>query len=109
MAALDDLCTTVVNTSGEERIFGFLPPFGRELAEDAEFTEIGTVLDWIRTRSGISPGSPKQIGAIQAALDNGDLTIKKTPAVVMYDATAEESQVLVLDDATLATADASWV
>ena len=108
-ANINCLMTTVVNTSGEVRRFGFLPPRGRTLAVDAEFSAIGTIVDWVQSRGGHRPIPEKLEKSIRLALESGDMEIKKTPAVVLYDATAENSKIVALDDATLETATPCWL
>ena len=104
MANTTCLHTVVTNTSGEDRIFGFLPPRGRMLAADAEFSEIGTVVDWMQGRGGLSPVPEKQMKALNRALVQGDIAIKQTPAVVLFDPTGVESLLLALDDSLFETA-----
>jgi hypothetical protein len=107
-ASITCLYTTVVNSSGAERIFGFLPPRGRKLAADAEFAEIGSVVDWMQGRGGLSPLPEKQFKAFNRAIVDGDLYIKSTPAVALYDETATQTQILTLDDGSFAAADPCW-
>lgn len=108
MATVTCLHTVVKNTSGEERIFGFLPPRGRKLAAGAEFSDMGSVVDWMQGRGGLSPVPEKQRKALARALINGDIEIKQTPAVALYDATATATQVLSLDDDTFLGVDPCW-
>lgn len=109
MANISCLMTTVVNTSGETRKFGFLPPWGRTLAADAEFSAVGTIVDWVASRGGMRPMPEKMLKTIKAALEGGDIEIKSTPAVVLYDATAENTKVLELDNTTLGSATPCWL
>ena len=103
------LMTTVANTSGVERIFGFLPPRGRTLAAGAEFSEIGSVVDWIQNRGGLAPAPEKQVAALKRAMLEGDLEIKNGMATVLYDPTATETKILSLDNSVLADTDPCWV
>lgn len=109
MPSITCLYTTVVNTSGQVRRFGFLPPWGRQLAIGAEFSAIGSVVDWIQGRGGMCPVPEKQLKALKRALESGDLEIKSTPAVALYDAVEAETKVLVLATETLGTADPCWI
>jgi hypothetical protein len=109
MGTITCLYTTVVNTSGETRTFGFLPPWGRTLASAAEFSAIGTVVDWIQARGGMSPVPEKQFKALKRAMEDGDLEIKSTPVVALFDAVAANTKVLRLNNATLGSIDPCWV
>lgn len=108
MANISCLMTTVVNTSGAGRHFGVLPPRGRYLAAGGEFSALGTVVDWLQGRGGLSPVSKKLSNALQKALEDGELEIKSTPSVALYDGTAEATVVLTIDDDVLAGGTPCW-
>lgn len=100
------LYTTVVNTSGVKKSFGCLPPYGGTLAAGASFTYIGSPVDWIQRQRGMSPRS---VMALEKCLEKGWLTIRQTPAAILYDPTAEESYALTLDDGELIAAEPCWL
>jgi hypothetical protein len=107
-ANVECLKTTVVNTSGGARVFEFLPPYGVKLNAGQEFSEMGTVHNWIRRRPRI--GSTEQlVKSLEYALLQGWLEIKNTPAVVLFDIDTEESKALILDDEVLKTEDPCYV
>tara|TARA_Y100000004_G_C8923158_1_gene416367 strand:+ start:253 stop:627 length:375 start_codon:yes stop_codon:yes gene_type:complete len=103
------LYSTVKNISGGAKIFGFLPPHGRELANDEEFTVFGDV----RQNIGGNRGSERSVqrrddAAFEAAIEAGDLEILSTPSPILEDATLEIPKMLKLDSGTLSTVDPCW-
>jgi hypothetical protein len=101
--------TTVKNTSGVAMTFSFLPPHGVRLANNATYSWFGGLTD-IGGSAGQEPASRKRYyDALDAAIEAGNLTVLSTPAGVFYDATAEEPQVLTIDDGAVVVADPSWV
>jgi len=100
------LYTTVRNTAGVTKKFGFLPPHGRELAAGEEFTLAGSLV------SAISRGEPvtdrRHYQAAEAALNNGDLEVIETPCVVLYDETLDNSKVLNLNNGSTAYVSPTW-
>ena len=103
--------TQVQNTSGGTRFFGYLGARGVTLADDA-----------IVTVPGLFPANilsdhrrnPRDYDAALAALAEGDITIVKTPDVVLQNATTEVSKKLGLDqvgsppEETLGVASQDW-
>jgi hypothetical protein len=107
-ANVECLKTTVVNTSGGAKVFEFLPPYGVKLNDGQEFSEMGTIYNWIRRRPRI--GSTEQlVKSLEYALTQGWLAIKSTPSVVLFDIDTEESKALILDDEVLKTEDPCYV
>lgn len=100
------LYSTVKNTSGGRRKFGFLGAHGRELAANEEFTEFGNVLENIQKNGPVS--SRRQVTSFLNALEDGDLEIVSTPSPVLYDEANDESKVLMLDTGALYMADPCW-
>lgn len=97
----DALYTTVVNTSGAARHFGYLGAHGITLAADAQYSHPGNLLRQVARK-------PRQLAALQADLAAGVLEIMNTPAVVLWDNTRDEAKVLTLADGALAAADSGW-
>lgn len=98
------LYSVVRNTSGRRMFFGFLPPHGRTLAVNEEYSVFGhimqaVVLDVERATSR------HHMEALERALENGDLTILSTPAPLLVDQTTDETQMLELDNGTLGVTD----
>ena len=103
------LYSTVKNISGGAKIFGFLPPHGRELAAAEEFTVFGD----IRQNLGGNRGSERSVhrrdnAAFEAAVEAGDLEIVSTPSPILEDVTLEIPKMLKLDSGTLSTVDPCW-
>ena len=102
--SLPCLYTTVKNISGASMHFGFLPPHGVTLAEDAELSLPGD----LTTRLASQHNGARQFAALETALTDGLVSIIKTPAVIMYDPTAENSKQLALDTTVLGTVSTCW-
>ena len=103
------LYSTVKNISGGAKIFGFLPPHGRELASAEEFTVFGDS----RQNLGGNRGSERSVhrrdnAAFEAAVEAGDLEIISTPSPILEDVTLEIPKMLKLDSGTLSTVDPCW-
>jgi hypothetical protein len=108
--ALDVSClySTVKNTSGGRKKFGFLPPHGRELASGEEFTLFGHVTEAMirfeRTEAR------RNIVALENALRRGDLEILDTPAPLLQDYGGDtvHAKMLKLQGGTLSLVDPCW-
>ena len=98
------LYTTIKNTSGAARYYGWLPPHGRELAEDEEVNVPGD----LTTRLASNRDYGRAFKAFEADLDNTDIVILKTPAVHLYDSEDNNVKLLALNNATLGTIDPDW-
>lgn len=100
----DTLClkTRVKNVSGATKFFGFIPPHGREMVDDASL-EIPGGLESFTHRNGRL--NSRLQTAFEAALLAGELVIVKTPGVFLYDATTNEVGMLSLDDTDLEAID----
>jgi len=111
MPTWDTSCfySTVKNTSGGRRRFGFLPPHGRELDADEEITVWGDVRQAITQLRGPEFASARRdINAFDAAIARGDILVVETPSPILLDATTNASKILQLDDGTLSVADPCW-
>jgi hypothetical protein len=97
---LSSIKTTVVNTSGGRLYFDFLPPYGRTLNANEEYTFVGSLVESMR-RKGTNLPRDQLVKSMSHALESGLLSVKATPTPVFYDDTAGESVRLVVDDSTL--------
>lgn len=102
------LFSTIKNTSGVRKKFGFLPPHGRELAADEEFTVFGNVLEAVANANGDRATSRRHMIAFEAAIERGDIEILSTPAPILQDQTTGASKMLRLNSGTLGTLDPCW-
>lgn len=109
--AMDVSClySTVKNVSGVAKTFGFLPPHGRTLARDEEFTVFGDV----RQSLGGNQGGERSVqrrahAAFEAAVENGDLEILNTPSPVMQDTVTGQPKMLQLTSGSLSAVDPCW-
>ena len=109
MSTYDLTClySTVKNISGGTLKFGFLPPHGRELADDGTFTVFGNVLDAVANGFDRAT-SQRSVKALENAIDNQKLEISNTPAPILQDATLADGFMIVLDNGTLSVDDPCW-
>lgn len=77
------LFSIVKNTSGGTKHFGFLPPHGRTLTNNEELHVFGNVYDAIYRNAGHR--NQRLQDALGSAITDGDLTIKTSPCVIVYD------------------------
>ena len=101
------LYSTVKNISGGTMKFGFLPPHGRSLADDGEFTVFGNILDAVANGFDRAT-SRRSVIAFESAIDGGKLEIVNTPAPILKDATLLDGFMIVLDNGTLGIDDPCW-
>lgn len=94
------LFTTIKNTSGGAKHFGFLPPHGVTLAEDQEIQVFGNVYDAIKTK--------RAQDAFSSAVSAGDLEIKSSPCVVVYDETDQASYRVGIDNGTVIATETNY-
>lgn len=106
MYSTECLFSTIKNISGSTKFYDFLPPYGRELDDEEEFTFIGDPVNAVVR--GKRTSSQRYINGLEQAIANQQIEIIKTPNPILYDATAEESQMLSLDDETLGVVDPCW-
>lgn len=74
------LYTTVKNTSGVAKVFGFLGAHGKRLANNGTYTVPG---DLVATLGNGGRGGQRKFKALENALENGDLVIVSSPAVYL--------------------------
>lgn len=103
---LSCLYSTVKNISGGAKTFGFLPPHGRLLAANEEFTVFGDIKQAIirfeRTEAR------RNIIAFENALKRGDLTIISTPNPILEDKSTGASKMAQLRGGVLGWVDPCW-
>jgi len=111
MATMDMTClySTVKNISGGSMVFGFLPPHGRELANNEEYTVFGDIRALIGSNAGAEASVRRRAQvALEAALDQGYIEILNTPSTIVYDATLEAPKMVKVDNGAVAVADPCW-
>jgi hypothetical protein len=100
------LYSTLKNTSGQRKKFGFLPPHGRELAANEEYTVYGdvrqSVIRFERTEAR------RNIIAFEQAIARGDIAVVHTPAPVFQDATTGVTKMVRLNNGALGVIDPVW-
>lgn len=97
------LYTTVENTSGADKVFGFLGTHGKRLEANETYTVPGDLVSKLGALR-----SQRKFKALETALQAGDLKIVSSPAVYLYDATNDATRELSLDDSVLGTVDPQW-
>lgn len=75
--AVNGLYTTVKNTSGSERVFGFLGTHGKRLAADETYTVRGDLVATLGAKK-----SSRQFKALEKCLEDGDLVLS-SPALYL--------------------------
>lgn len=100
--------STVKNTSGGTKKFGFLPPHGRELTANEEFTVFGSILEAVANANGDRVTSRRHMVAFEAAIERGDIEIMNTPAPILQDQTTSAVKMLRLNSGALGTIDPCW-
>lgn len=103
------LYSTVKNVSGSSKIFGFLPPHGRTLANNEEFTVFGD----IRQNLGGNQGAERSVqrranAAFEAAVEAGDLEILHTASPIYQDNVTNLPKMIVVGNAAIAVVDPCW-
>jgi len=103
------LYSTVKNASGGTRTFGFLPPHGRTLADNEEFTIFGDIRhDLGGNQGGESSAQRRANAAFEAAVESGELEIINTPSVIIQDVGDNSSKMLQVDSGALSAVDPCW-
>lgn len=98
--------TTVQNISGKERVFGFLGDRGMRLGVD----EIVTVRGDLVAKLGAQT-SARRFKGLERAVDtevNNSLKIISSPGVFIYDAVADATKQLAIENGALGTVDPCW-
>jgi len=102
--SLPSLYTTIQNTSGASMYYGFLPPHGKTLAADEEYSIAGD----LTTRIAMHKASARIFPSYESNLDAVKFVILKTPAVHLFDSTTQVVKLLMLDNKTLGTVHPDW-
>jgi hypothetical protein len=97
------LYTTVENTSGSDKVFGFLGTHGKRLEANETYTVPGDLVSKLGAQR-----SQRKFKALESALQTGDLKIVSSPAVYLYDATDEVTRELSIDNGVIGTVDPQW-
>lgn len=97
------LYTTVKNTSGATKVFGFLGTHGKRLENDETYTVPGDLVSKLGGQR-----SQRKFKALESALTGGDLKIVSSPAVYLKSLDADTTQELALDGRVLGTVDPQW-
>ncbi len=101
------LYTTVRNISGVRKFFGYLPPNGRWLDADEEFTFFGSFDNMIY--AGRNQNVCQHIrNSFEVALDNRYLEIVATPAPILEDHTGNPRIIRLNASNALTTTPPCW-
>lgn len=102
------LYSTIKNTSGVRKTFGFLPPHGVTLDAGEEFQVFGTIQDSLIRFD--RPEARRSIIAFERALQRGDIEVINTPNAILEDDAnpGAPSKMLRLHNNTLGVTDPCW-
>jgi hypothetical protein len=95
--------TTVKNISGKSMFFGQLPPHGRVLASNAEFSAFGSLESLVSRGDRVT--NNRYYNSLLAAITNGLLQVTATPALILKDATSHAPKMVTLTSGTLGVHD----
>lgn len=101
-----NLLTVVRNTSGGTRKFSFLPPHGRELAANEEVSYTGDLGAAISR--GDHNANKRNLDALLASVDAGDLIVVRTPNPIFYDEFTSNVRTLRVQANVLSLTEPSW-
>ena len=102
------LYSTVKNISGGVKRFGFLPPHGKELKVNEEYTVFGNILDAVANGFDRAT-SQRSIKAFENAVDDRKLEITATPSPILKDSVlTNRSFMLTVASEVLAVDDPCW-
>lgn len=100
--------STVRNISGVRMVFGFLPPHGRELQINEQYTVFGNIIEAVAIRDGGDRNtSQRHVTALLGAVNRGELAIIQTPSIIILDDSGK-SVMLVMRNGVLGTDDPCW-
>ena len=99
----NDLYTTVKNTSGRKRFFGYLGDLGVDLEANEEYSERGHLIAKLQGRA-----KKRAWESLMNDLDLGVIDIKSTPINILRDETTEASKALVSNNGSVTLVDPQW-
>ena len=104
--AVDVSClyTTLRNISGGTLRFGFIPPHGKELADNEEVLVLGDFYD----RLAMADHRERSRASFEAALENNLITVIRTPEPVFYDMLLDVTRMAKLSNNTVVLDDPCW-
>lgn len=102
------LYSTVKNVSGSSKRLMFLPPHGRTLAANEEYTFFGTPTEAIRGKSANGVAAKRNLDALESALTGGVLEVIRTPNPVFYDKTRDEVMMVKLAGGKIYAVSPCW-
>ena len=100
------LYSTVRNVSGGTRTFSFLPPHGRKMTADEEYSVMGDIVEACIRDQRVT--SRRQLAALETAVHDQLLSIVSTPAQIFEDEGTGQSKMLHVANGTLALTDPCW-
>jgi hypothetical protein len=92
--------TTVRNMTGGEKFFGFLPPYGKRLADGEEYTVFGDLRNYFNKTT-----SAQKRRALEAAVDSGALVVVETPVPLAYDETLDVTKAITVVNGSVVDTD----
>jgi hypothetical protein len=92
------LYTTVKNTSGAARVFGFLGKHGKRLAHNETYTVPGDLVAELGAKRSL-----REFTALEKALETGDVVIVNSPAVYLTDIDDGSIDQVQVDDGAVET------
>jgi hypothetical protein len=105
MPVFDTSCfmTTVRNESGARLVCSFLPPNGKTLAVDEEYSFAGDPISAVARGDALANAS--QVEAFLAAVSRGELSVVNTPAPLFEDATTHLTKSVRVNSGALGVVD----
>ncbi len=103
VVSTEGLYTTFQNTSGHERVFGYLGPRGKRLAANESVTVRGDLVSKLGNKI-----SARQFQSLERGLKDGTAKIVKSPAVYLHDPVTDETREIALENDVLGTVDPAW-
>jgi hypothetical protein len=97
MSVINAFYTTVINSSGVERAFGFLGKHGMRLGAAEQVTQPGNLANGLAS----DMRTLRKFHALERSVARGDLTIINTPATYLLDSTQHKTQVMTLTGGAL--------
>lgn len=105
----DCLFTTVRNTAGVARVFGFLGQRGKRLLANEIFSFPGNLVTWLGGGGGqAGQWSQRRFKALERALTRESLEIISTPGVHLYDPINDITRVLAQEGGVIGSVDPCW-